>query len=79
MAQLKNDRYVPSIFEMYLACELLNMRLHHVSNIDLLNIIEAHVRNVPLLADYTMDLRKHWFQMLILGLSKEEVNELVNK
>lgn len=78
MAKIRNETRVPTSFEMYLACEFLNMKRGYRESIDCLNILEAHIRNVPLLEDYMYRLRKEWYKMIIMGLTKDQINELVN-
>ena len=78
MAKIRNETRVPTSFEMYLACELLLLNLSHINRLHLSLIIEAHCLNKPISPQFTEELRKHWFYIITLGLTNEQINELVN-
>jgi len=79
MARKKIVVIVPSSFDLWLACEMLDKSTLYMSQIELYAIIGGYVMNKVIDRRMLLKLRKAWFQIITLGLTEEEQNELVNK
>jgi len=79
MARKKVETRIPTSFDMWLACHLLTLSYVESLRLNVLLIIDAYVKQDFISIVYTLDLRKYWFELITMGLTEEERNELVNK
>jgi len=79
MARKKVEERIPSMLDLWLACDMLNKTYHYISLQDLYVIIGGYVMNNRIDSRLILKLRKAWLKVITLGLTEEERNELVNK
>jgi len=79
MARKKVVKRIPTHFENWLACNRLGVVFSGNEAKELYTIIDGFVLDKPIDTQLLMNLRKYWYKVLTMGLTKEQIDELVNK
>ena len=78
MSEFKDNFRVPTTFEMWLACSLLTLSYNDALRLNVAYIIDAYVKDLVIDVKYMLGLRGWWYESIIRGLTKGQINELVN-
>jgi len=79
MARKKVVLRVPTRFEYWLACQKLTIHPELKEAFRLYDVIGAYINLNPIPERLLLDLRRYWLNLLTMGLTEEEIDELVNK
>ena len=78
MARRQIVKTIPTSLEMYLACNYLALFPGCKESPGIYKVIGGFVMNKPVDQRLMIQLRKRWYCILRIGLTKEQINELVN-